>query len=208
MKQSWGQAAATGVLAALLAGCGPSGKQAELPAAENSAETAVANLERAPEPTSEGKSIIRPEAEPNPEPTQPPLEPIEQDVQFPAGVALDAAATAALDALLAEPALQAGGPITLRGHSDSKGDDAKNLRASRRRAEAVRDYLVGKGVAKDRITVIALGEARPVAPNAKPDGSDDKAGRARNRRVGITVALPQPAPEASATPEPAPKLAG
>lgn len=203
MKRTLSQAAATGALALLLAGCGPSGEKAKAPAAENSAETAAANLEQAPEPTSEGKSIIRPEAEPSPEPTQPPLEPIERDVQFPEGATLDSAATAALDALLAEPALQAGGPITLRGHSDSKGDDAKNLRTSRRRAEAVRDYLVGKGVAADRITVIALGEARPIAPNAKPDGSDDEAGRARNRRVGVAVALPQPAPEPGATPEPA-----
>jgi OOP family OmpA-OmpF porin len=35
--------------------------------------------------------------------------------------------------------------------------------------------------------VIALGETRPIAPNAKPDGSDDSAGRARNRRVEIEL---------------------
>ena len=50
--------------------------------------------------------------------------------------------------------------------------------------------------------MIALGENRPVAPNANPDGSDDEAGRARNRRVDIAVALPEPQP--SPTPEPTP----
>lgn len=203
MKRTLCHAVATGGLAALLAGCGPSeGNRAEPAPAENNAEPDVANIAPAPEPTPEGKSIIRPETEPDAEPTPPPLEPIERTVQFPKGVALDDAAKAALDTLLAEPALQAGGAIRLSGHSDSKGSDADNLRASRRRAEAVRDYLVAKGVAKDRITVIALGENRPVAPNANPDGSDDEAGRARNRRVDIAVALPEPQP--SPTPEPTP----
>lgn len=211
MKRSLCHSVATGALAVLLAGCGPTGEQPrETPAPENAADAASDTNLLEPTPTTEGKSIIRPEAEPEPEPTPPPLEPIEQDVQFPEGAALDETARAALDTLIAEPAFQAGGPITLRGHTDSKGDDRVNLRTSRRRAETVRDYLVEKGVAADRITVIALGETRPVAPNAKPDGSDDEAGRARNRRVGIAVALPQaeaqpePAPEASPATEPAP----
>jgi OOP family OmpA-OmpF porin len=58
---------------------------------------------------------------------------------------------------------------------------------SRKRAEAVRDYLAGKGIARTAMTVIARGETRPIAPNARPDGSDDSAGRARNRRVEIFV---------------------
>ncbi|GAA0459579.1 MULTISPECIES: OmpA family protein [Sphingomonas] len=203
MKRTLCHAVAAGGLAALLAGCGPSeGNRADPAPAENNAELEVVNIAPTAEPTPEGKSIIRPETEPDAEPTPPPLEPIEATVQFPKGVALDDAAKAALDTLLAEPALQAGGPIRLSGHSDSKGSDADNLRASRRRAEAVRDYLVAKGVAKDRITVIALGENRPVAPNANTDGSDDEAGRARNRRVDIAVALPEPQP--SPTPEPTP----
>ena len=67
-------------------------------------------------------------------------------------------------------------------------------------AEAVRDYLVKNGVSRARIDVIALGERRPIAPNAHADGSDDPEGRARNRRVEIEVLLPdtaaRPAPEA------------
>ncbi|MFD2430354.1 OmpA family protein [Sphingobium scionense] len=57
-------------------------------------------------------------------------------------------------------AIKTGGAITLRGHSDSKGNDGDNRVASRVRAEAVEAYLVEKGIAKDRITLIALGETR------------------------------------------------
>ena len=204
MKRTLCHSVAVGALAALLTGCGPANEQPNAPpATENAAEPAPDTNLLEPTPAPEGKSIIRPEAEPILEPTPPPLEPIEQDVQFPKGSTLDAAATAALDTLIAEPAFQAGGPITLRGHTDSQGADRANLRTSQRRAEAVRDYLVAKGVAADRITVIALGETRPVAPNANPDGSDNEAGRARNRRVGIAVALPQAQPDPQAQPEPA-----
>ena len=98
-----------------------------------------------------------------------------------------------IDTLLSDPVVALGGPITIWGHSDSQGSDAANLSASRRRAEAVRDYLVQKGVAADRITVIAMGEARPIAPNRKLDGSDDPEGRDKNRRVEIKVDLPKAA---------------
>ena len=47
------------------------------------------------------------------------------------------------------------------------------------------------GVARERITVIALGEQRPVAPNAHLDGTPDEEGRARNRRVTVTIAPPR-----------------
>ncbi|OMJ32832.1 hypothetical protein BSZ14_06310 [Sphingomonas sp. Sph1(2015)] len=101
-----------------------------------------------------------------------------------AGLASDAKAT--LDRLAADPAVRSGNLI-LRGHSDSEGDDEANRIMSRKRAEAVRDYLVRKGLDRSRMRVIALGETRPVAPNAKPDGSDDSEGRARNRRVEIEL---------------------
>lgn len=85
------------------------------------------------------------------------------------------------------------GPITIEGHSDSRGDDAYNLRLSQRRAEAVKAYLVEKGVSADRLRTIGLGEQRPVAPNAKADGSDDEAGRQRNRRVEVVLPTTTPA---------------
>lgn len=146
------------------------------------------------------KSIIRPDIEPSPTPA-PPAKPAELTVPFPAsGVQPDAAGMALLDKLVADPVLALGGPITIWGHSDSSGSDAANLIASRRRAEAARDYLAKKGVAADRMTVIALGEARPIAPNRNLDGTDDPQGRDRNRRVEIKVDVPTNAAGAEATP--------
>ena len=64
---------------------------------------------------------------------------------------------------------------------------------SRLRAEAVRDYLTDKGIAEERITVIALGDGRPAAPNVTLDGSDDPEGRRQNRRVDIEIIVPEAA---------------
>lgn len=133
------------------------------------------------------RSIIRPDVAPSPTPPPPP-EPIEAVIAFGAsGLKLDDAGRQAIDALLAEETTRTGGPVILRGNTDSRGADGDNLVASRKRAEAVRDYMVGKGVAADRIQLVALGEARPIAPNAKPDGSDDPEGRAKNRRVDVEI---------------------
>ncbi|WP_232495472.1 OmpA family protein [Novosphingobium kaempferiae] len=143
-----------------------------------------------PEP--EKKSIIREDIE-TPATPAPVLEPETLMIPFPAkGAAPDETGLAVLDEFMTHPVFKAEGPITIWGHSDSKGSDSQNLAASRRRAEAVRDYLVKQGVPRDRITVIALGEARPIAPNRKLDGSDDMEGRAKNRRVEIKVDLPPP----------------
>lgn len=91
--------------------------------------------------------------------------------------------------------IQAGaaGAITIEGHTDAKGDDDYNRRLSEDRADAVKVYLVGKGVDESRLRTIGLGEMRPVAPNAKPDGSDDEAGRQRNRRVEVLLPNAGPA---------------
>ena len=134
----------------------------------------------------------------------PPPMPFDATVGFPdGGSKLNDAATKALDAVLANPVTATGGAIVLRGSSDSHGSDADNKAASKARAEAAARYLEKHGVAKDRITVIALGEDRPVAPNANLDGSDNPAGRAKNRRVDLTVS-PGGAPEPSASPTPTP----
>ncbi|MFT3977764.1 MAG: OmpA family protein [Sphingomonas bacterium] len=144
------------------------------------------------------KSILRPDVAP-PEPAPPPLEPITRTIAFGAsGLALDDPGRRMLDDLLHQPATAAGGRIVLRGNTDSRGSDSANLIVSRRMAEAVRDYLVKHGIDRERISVIALGERRPVAPNAHADGSDDPEGRARNRRVEIEVLLP----DTPARPEP------
>lgn len=185
-------------LCAALAGCND---RAE-PGASQSAPAETAGAPPAPEPTPAANSIMRAEVVAETEPAAPPpvvLQPIRRTVGFPeGGSTLDPAARAALDALVGEPATAAGGAITIRGHTDSRGNDEANLRSSERRAQAVRDYLAGKGVAEQRMTVIPLGETRPVAPNANLDGSDDEAGRARNRRAVVEVALPAPPAPAEA----------
>ena len=136
------------------------------------------------------ESIIRPEVVPSPIIDLPPA-PISVIVGFPkGGVLLDDEARAAIDRVIASDQLGEGWPVVLRGHTDSAGRDTDNLAASRRRAHAVADYLADKGVAKERIVVIAMGEQNPIAPNAHPDGTPDEDGRARNRRVEIEIAPP------------------
>lgn len=202
-----GNIKAARAFATVLIGLGITACQPSREPAANEVAEAPANVEAesnlamtgnaaAAEPEESKKSIIRPDVEPSPTPT-PPAEPVELTVPFPAkGAQPDPEGMALLDRLVADPVFALGGPITIWGHSDSSGSDASNLIASRKRAEAARDYLVQKGVAAERITVIALGEARPIAPNRKLDGSDDPEGRDKNRRVEIKVDLPRAAPAA------------
>ena len=76
----------------------------------------------------------------------------------------------------------------VEGHSDWIGSDAYNLRLSTRRAESVRNWLVGAGgVPRSAVSTAGYGEGRPVAPNSMPDGRDDPEGRQRNRRVELVV---------------------
>jgi outer membrane protein OmpA-like peptidoglycan-associated protein len=83
---------------------------------------------------------------------------------------------------------QARGGVTIVGHTDAKGTDAYNQPLSERRANAVRDWLVkDAGLGTVRFQTSGEGARKPVAPNAKPDGSDDPEGRQKNRRVEITV---------------------
>ncbi|RYG95234.1 MAG: OmpA family protein [Alphaproteobacteria bacterium] len=96
-------------------------------------------------------------------------------------------AKSTLDQLAALISAGGGGEISIEGHTDAKGDDAYNKRLSQDRAEAVREYLVAKGIDKARLRTIGLGELRPVAPNAKSDGSDDEKGRQSNRRVEVIL---------------------
>jgi len=67
------------------------------------------------------------------------------------------------------------------GHTDSVGTDAYNQRLSVRRAEAVKAYLVSKGIEKNRVYTEGKGEKQPVADNRTAEG------RAKNRRVEIEV---------------------
>ncbi|SEN18866.1 OmpA-OmpF porin, OOP family [Sphingomonas gellani] len=178
----------------LLAGCD---RPKPVPAKPDAAAT-DAGFDNAAAP----RSIMQPKviAESPPEATAEPASPPPPEratVLFAKGSALDDAGRTALDTLLAAPGRTADTRYVLRGSSDNDGSKAANLTTSRKRANAVRDYLVEKGIAADRITVIALGDGRPAAPNVQLDGSDDPAGRARNRRVDVEIARPPaPTPEA------------
>ena len=77
--------------------------------------------------------------------------------------------------------------VSIDGHTDSKGSDSYNERLSRDRAKAVHDYFVDNGVKSDRLVFRGFGEARPVAPNAFDDGTDNPEGRFENRRVELNV---------------------
>ncbi len=193
----WAMLALMGVLA----GCNVREPARDNAAAENRSILAeddeLANNSAAEAP----KSILRPEVVPD-EPEKPQLKPVDFVVPFGAsGLKLDDAGRKLLDEMLANATMAAGGAITISGHTDTRGNDRDNLVASRKRAEAVRDYLLTKGVPAGRMTVIAFGETRALVPNAKADGSDDPEARAKNRRVEVHVALPAGTEPAAAVPD-------
>ena len=74
-------------------------------------------------------------------------------------------------------------PVLVEGHTDYMGSDAYNQKLSERRANAVRDYLIQKGIASSRIQVMGYGEHRPIADNKTAEG------RAMNRRSELEVTL-------------------
>lgn len=136
--------------------------------------------EAAPEPA--------PEPAPPPPPPPPPKpQPIQQislgaDANFDFDKAeLKPAGQAEIDAFLSKLAGAKVTGITVVGHTDSVGSDAYNQALSERRAAAVANYMVSKGVPAAALQVAGRGEAQPVADNST------KAGRAANRRVDITA---------------------
>lgn len=72
------------------------------------------------------------------------------------------------------------------GHTDSIGTEAYNQKLSIRRAEAVKAYLVSKGITADRVYTEGKGESQPVADNKTAEG------RAKNRRVEVEVVASRP----------------
>jgi outer membrane protein OmpA-like peptidoglycan-associated protein len=71
--------------------------------------------------------------------------------------------------------------LVVEGHTDSRGSAALNDALSLKRAEAVRTYLISRGISRDRIEAQGYGFSRPIADNSTPEG------RANNRRVEIVV---------------------
>jgi outer membrane protein OmpA-like peptidoglycan-associated protein len=71
--------------------------------------------------------------------------------------------------------------VELQGYTDSTGSVAYNMRLSRGRAQAVRDFLIGDGVDPSQLTARGYGPHDPVASNRTADG------RSQNRRVVLEV---------------------
>jgi OOP family OmpA-OmpF porin len=71
--------------------------------------------------------------------------------------------------------------VQVTGHADAVASDLYNLRLSAERSQAVRDYLLGKGIDPQRVQIAARGKAQPVADNHTREG------RSQNRRVEIEV---------------------
>ncbi len=71
--------------------------------------------------------------------------------------------------------------VEVAGHTDSVGSESYNQKLSERRAAVVKDYLIGKGIAADRLTSRGYGESSPVADN------DTEEGRAKNRRTELII---------------------
>ena len=83
--------------------------------------------------------------------------------------------------MAAEELLSDASFLEVVGHTDDKGDDNDNMLLSEKRAAAVRDYLISKGIDASKMITSGMGETMPVASN------DTKEGRAQNRRVEVLV---------------------
>jgi len=104
------------------------------------------------------------------------------DVVFEAGKAsLQPSAMTAIDRLAQLLAVYPERSVRIEGHTDSAGDDAANQMLSERRADAVRDALLARGVEAARVEAVGYGEARPIADNGTLDG------RQKNRRIEIVL---------------------
>ena len=125
---------------------------------------------------------------PAPRPPAPPAAPVSEKVTYAADAFFDfdksvvkKEAMAKLDDLVGKTKGIALEVIIAVGHTDSVGSDAYNQKLSVKRAEAIKAYLVSKGIEKNRIYTEGKGEKQPVADNKTSEG------RAKNRRVEIEV---------------------
>jgi len=113
-------------------------------------------------------------------------------------VELDDVGRAKLDIILqfikADPGIK---HIQLDGHSDNSGNRLANRDLSRRRALAVREYLLANGVGEDQVTLRFHGERYPLVPN------NNAANRGKNRRVTLQLLRHAPVPETAAAVPPA-----
>ncbi len=87
----------------------------------------------------------------------------------------------ALDELVALLKAEPGMEIEISGHTDNVGGKDANMKLSKDRAESVRQYLIRKGIATNRITAVGYGDTKPVASN------DTDEGRQMNRRTEVRI---------------------
>ena len=105
---------------------------------------------------------------------------ISGDVAFDVGSAnIKPEFASTLDGLAAQMLAREGSRFSIIGHTDNSGSESYNQQLSERRAEAVADYLVSQGVSAGALSILGLGESRPVADNSTAEG------QSRNRRVEI-----------------------
>jgi len=95
--------------------------------------------------------------------------------------ALTSEAKSILDSALAVIKANPSADLSVEGHTDSRASDSYNLDLSQRRAQAVVDYLVSKGVSASRLNPTGRGESYPIASN------DTREGRHQNRRVEVVA---------------------
>ncbi len=86
-----------------------------------------------------------------------------------------------LDELVELMKLKKGMEIEIAGHTDNTGSEAHNKVLSQERAEAIKKYLVKKGINPKRIKAVGYGASEPIATNDTPEG------RAKNRRIEVRV---------------------
>jgi outer membrane protein OmpA-like peptidoglycan-associated protein len=133
-----------------------------------------------------GHVLFDPEAEPPPPPAPPPP-PVRKKLVL-RGVHFDfnkynlrPEGKPILDAAAQELQANPNVSVQVQGYTDGIGSDSYNLALSNRRAETVRSYLIGRGVAAGRLSVRGFGKSNPVATNATEEG------RAQNRRVELVA---------------------
>jgi len=105
-----------------------------------------------------------------------------QTIEFDVGsTTITSSGEALLDRLV--PILQSAPrtKIEIEGHTDNTGDPSHNLDLSRRRATAVQQYLISKGVEESRLTVTGYGQEKPIADNRTSQG------RSKNRRIEFKI---------------------
>jgi len=100
------------------------------------------------------------------------------DVQFATGKAkITPDSFPRLDALAEYMTHKKTARLEISGHTDNAGKKAANKKLSQQRADAIRDYLVSKGIDAGRIKAVGYGDEKPIAPN------DTSEGRQKNRRI-------------------------